>query len=342
MAHGGIRLDRRGFARAALGFGAGTLVSVGSSMARAATPVTIQLDWLMSNGQIGDVVALQKGYFRDEGLDVTFQPGGPNAQTVPPVASGLARLGQFSDTGQASIARGNGIPLQVFATGYRSTPFAYYSLPRAPIRTVEDMIGKRIGTQPTARFVLEILLKKHAIDPAKLEIVMIGFDMAPLVTGQVDAVTGWITNTAALSVIGPDRIDLIMQDAGLPTMANAYFAMEDTVTGEPETLARYLRGAARGWAWSYDNRPASIDIVCDAFPNLDRAIEKQTVDTVMRLSFDQDTKVHGWGWFDTAKIAEQIRLFDEVGQYEKGAPKAGELMTTAILERTADVRPRLG
>ena len=336
-------LDRRGFLTAAGALAAGgAIVSGRPNMARAATPVTIQLDWLMSNGQIGDVVALQKGWFAEEGLDVTFSPGGPNAQTVPPVASGQAQLGQFSDTGQASIARGNGIPLQVFGTGFRSTPFAYYSLPRAPIRTVQDMVGKRIGTQPTARFVLDILLKKYEIDPSQLEIVMIGFDMTPLVTGQVDAVTGWITNTAALSVIGPERIDLMMTDAGLPTMANAYFAMEDTVNDNPDILAAYLRGAARGWGWSFENRPESIDILCDAYPNLDRAIEKQTVDTVMKLSFDADTRANGWAWFDTAKIAEQIRLFDLVGQFEKGAPKAEELMTTKILDMTAAARPKLG
>lgn len=335
-------VSRRQFLGSSTALLGGALVLARTDYARAATPVTIQLDWLMSNGQIGDVVALQKGYFSEEGIDVTFSPGGPNAQTVPPVASGLAQLGQFSDTGQASIARGNGIPLQVIATGFRSTPFAYYSLPRAPIRKVEDMVGKRIGTQPTARFVLDILLKKYEIDPSQLEIVMIGFDMAPLVTGQVDAVTGWITNTAALSVIGPDRIDLMMQDAGLPTMANAYFAMQDTVESDPETLAKYIRGAARGWGWAYENRKEAIDILVDAYPNLDRAIEQQTADTVMKLSFDTDTEAHGWGWFDTAKIAEQIRLFDAVKQYEQGAPEAEELMNAKILDLTADARPKLG
>jgi len=118
------RWNRRAFTGAGLAALAGAVVAVRPNIARARTPVTIQLDWLMSNGRIGDVVALQKGYDAEEGLDVTFQPGGPNAQTVPPVASGLAELGQFSDTGQASIARGNGIPLRVMVCGYRSTPVA--------------------------------------------------------------------------------------------------------------------------------------------------------------------------------------------------------------------------
>lgn len=49
----------------------------------------------MDNGQIGDIVAAQKGYFTEAGLDVEFSPGGPNSSTVPPAISGAAALGQF-------------------------------------------------------------------------------------------------------------------------------------------------------------------------------------------------------------------------------------------------------
>jgi NitT/TauT family transport system substrate-binding protein len=64
--------------------------------------------------------------------------------------------------------------------------------------------------------VLDAILEKNQIDPAKLTITNIGFDMTPLTTGQVDAVTGWITNTQALSIIGPDRIDLMMKTPACP------------------------------------------------------------------------------------------------------------------------------
>ena len=59
------------------------------------------------------------------------------------------------------------------------------------------MVGKRIGIQPTARYVLDAILLKNGIDPASLTITNIGFDMTPLKTGQVDAVTGWITTGSA-------------------------------------------------------------------------------------------------------------------------------------------------
>ena len=160
---------------------------------------------------------------------------------MPPVVTGQAKLGQFSDSAQLLLARAAGVPIKIMACCFRAAPFAFYSLPRAPIRSVQDMIGKRIGIQPTARYVLDAILLKNNIDPSRLTITNIGFDMTPLTTGQVDAVTGWITNTKALSVIGPDRIDLPMKDTGLPSYANVYFATDEALDRDADTLAKVLR-----------------------------------------------------------------------------------------------------
>jgi NitT/TauT family transport system substrate-binding protein len=302
----------------------------------------VQLDWLMSNGQTGDVVALKKGFFEEEGLNVVFQPGGPNAQTAPPVVTGRSMVGQFSGTGQTMVARGNGLPVKIFACGYRTAPFNFFSLPRAPIRKPQDMIGKRIGIQPTARFVLDIILQENNIDPKSLEIVTIGWDMMPLLTDQVDAITGWITNTKALAVIGPDRIDMSEKDAGLFSYADVYFTSEETLEKHPDLLTKYLRGAARGWEWTYHNREAAVDVLTAAYPNLDNEIEKATIDTVIKLSFDEETKANGWGWFSEEKISKQIEQYDKVGRFEKRKPTFSELITMDMLNASADVRPKLG
>jgi NitT/TauT family transport system substrate-binding protein len=303
--------------------------------------INVKLDWLMSNGQVGDVVALKRGFFEDQGLNVTFIPGGPNAQTVPPVISGQAPLGQFSGSGQAMIARGNGIPLKIFGAGYRMGPFSFFSLPRAPIHKPTDMIGKRIGIQPTARFVLDIILIQYKIDPKSLEIINIGWDMTPLVAGHVDAVTGWVTNTKALSIIGPDRIDMSQSDAGLKSYSNVYFASDETLSKHGDLAQKYLGGAAKGWEWTYHNREAAIDILCDAYPNLDRKIEKDTIDKVIELSFDGETKANGWGWFDTKKIQEQMDQYDSVGKFEKGKPTIDEFVDLSVLDATKSARAKL-
>jgi len=340
------RLDRRavlqggGLAVAAAGIGL-TLLLPTRGRAGAAK-IVVKYDWLMSNGQIGDIVALEKGFFAEQGLEVELSPGGPNSATVPPVVSGQAALGQFSDSAQLLLARASGVPVKIIACGYRMAPFAFYSLPRAPIRTVQDMIGKRIGIQPTARFVLDAILSKNRIDPSQLTITNIGFDMTPLVADQVDAVTGWITNTQALSVIGPERIDLMMGDTGLPSYANVYFATDDAIASHADTLARFIRAVAKGWGWTHDNPREAVEITVAAYPQLDLAIELATVERVLSLSFDASTAAAGWGTLDPASVEEQIVAYDTVGQFPGGAPKLEDCVTTAILEMTAAGRPKHG
>jgi len=303
--------------------------------------VVIKYDWLMSNGQIGDIVAVKQGLFQAEDLEVEFSPGGPNSATVPPVVTGQAQLGQFSDSAQLLLARASGVPIKIFACGFRMAPFAFYSLPKSPIRTVQDLVGKRIGIQPTARYVLDAILLKNNIDPASLTITNIGFDMTPLTTGQVDAVTGWITNTQALSVIGPDRIDLMMKDTGLPSYANVYFATDDALENHADTLAKVLRAIARGWAWTHQHPDDAVKLAVEAYPQLDLAVELKTVSRILSLSFDAATGRDGWGDFDPAAIAEQITVYDKIGQFKSGAPKLEDCYSTKILEMTAADRPKI-
>jgi NitT/TauT family transport system substrate-binding protein len=307
------------------------------------TVLRVKYDWLMSNGQVGDIAALKKGFFEEQGFKAEFIAGGPNSATVPPVTTGQALIGQFSSTNQAMIAASSGIPIKVFAAGYRAAPFGYFSLPKAPVRKPEDLIGKRVGTQPTARFATDALLKKHNIDPSKLKIINIGFDMTPLMSGDVDVVTGWVTNTKALSVIGPDRIDFLMRDAGIANYGNAYFASSDNLAKQGEQIAKFLTAVSKGWEWAFRNRSQAVDMMCDAYPNLEREIEHKSIDTVMGLSFDKDTAANGWGTFDPARIQETLDLFSSIDFFkEKKSPKLADFVTLQILDATKATRPRLG
>jgi NitT/TauT family transport system substrate-binding protein len=79
-----------------------------------------------------------------------------------------------------------------------------------------------------------------------------------------------------------------------------------------------------------------------AYPQLDLEWEQKTIDLVLKLSFDDDTKRNGWGTFDPASIESQIALLDKVGQYPNGRPKAEDVYSTKILELSAADRPKLG
>lgn len=269
-------------------------------------------------------------------------PGGPNSATVPPVISGAAALGQFSETPQLFNARAGGVPVKILACGYRTGPYALTSTPDNPLRNLDDLQNLRIGVQPTARFLIDAIAAKHNIPIDSLTVVPVGFDKTPLVAGEVDAIGGWITNTQALSVVGDDRIDLLLSDLGLPSYADVYFATDDAVENNAEQLAAFIGATAKGWGWVHANPQEAVEIMVGATDGLDLEWEQRTIDLVLSLSFDDDTARDGWGTFDPASLEEQLSLYDQIGQYPNGRPSLEEVHTTTILEMTADQRPKLG
>lgn len=340
------RFSRRGVLKAgALAAGAmamPTILTHGVRAQAATRTVNMQLGWLGGGNQLGEIAAKHLGFFAEEGLDLAIQVGGPNIDGVAIVASGRYEIGQVSSSPSLMLAASQGIPIRSFAVSAQQHPYAFFSLASKPINTPQDMVGKKIGIQATGKILLSALLKKHGIPESDLEIVIIGSDMVPLMSGQVDAVTGWMTNTTALSVLGQDRVAMKLWDQGVQLYANPYYATADTVEKDPEMLAGFLRAAGKGWEYANANREAAVDLLLKDFPNLVKADEVAAADVMLDHIFTAATATGGWGTFDPAVWQAQIDLYDELEQFSAGKPALDAVITTAILEATAADRPKIG
>jgi NitT/TauT family transport system substrate-binding protein len=338
---GGNSLDRR----ALLSGGAAALAGAampGGARAAGNRTVNMQLGWITGGNQIGEVAAKRLGYFAQEKIDFAIQPGGPNIDGVAIVASGRYEVGQVSSSPSLMLAASQGLPVICFAVGAQKHPYAFFSLPHAPIRTPQDMIGRKIGVQATGQILLTALLRKNNIPEDKIQKVIVGSDMTPLVTGQVDAITGWRTNTTALKVLGPDYITMTLWDQGVKLYALPYYTTTDFLKSSADVLAGFVRAAGRGWAFVKDNPEKGVDLLLQEYPNLVRADELAAVPVMLSVEFDAATKSEGWGGFDPKVWQEQIDLFNELKQFPAGKPKPEQVYTTEILEMTAKDRPKLG
>ena len=248
---------RRGLLKGGVAIAAGAAFPfIAGSRAGAAgggRPVNMQLGWITGGNQIGEIAAKHLGYFADEKIDFAIQPGGPNIDGVAIVASGRYEVGQVSSSPSLMLAASQSIPVVCFAVGAQEHPYAYFSLPRAPIHTPQDMIGRKIGVQATGQILLTALLRKNGIPEDKVEKVIVGSSMTPLLTGQVDAITGWVTNTTALKVLGPDYITMRMWDHGVRLYGLPYYTTADFLKASPDVLAGFLRATGRGWAYAKAN-----------------------------------------------------------------------------------------
>ncbi|MBO0709969.1 MAG: ABC transporter substrate-binding protein [Acetobacteraceae bacterium] len=318
------------------------LISIPHGPAHAAQLVEMQLGWIGGGNQLGEVCALRLGYFADEGLDFQIVPGGPNNDGIAVVASGRAAIGQVSSSPSLMLAVSQDLPVRCFAVSAQQHPYAFFSLAKNPVHTPADLRGRKVGIQATGVILLRALLAKNGMDLKDVHVVTIGSDMMPIMTGQVDVVTGWLTNTTALSVLGKDRVTLRLWDAGVHLYANPYYATPDTIAGKGDVLKRFMRASAKGWGFAYANRDKAIELLVKQYPNLVAADERAAADVMLGYAFDESTKANGYGTMDPGVWQNQIDLYSRLGQFTKRVPKVDEVMTLEILKATSDARPRIG
>jgi NitT/TauT family transport system substrate-binding protein len=326
------------------GCAAAGLALIGVPRARAADaqPIEMQLGWIGGGNQLGEVAAQALGYFAEEGLALRIIPGGPNNDGIASVASGRGPVGQVSSSPSLMLAVSQDLPIRCFAVSGQKHPYAFHSLAKNPVHTAADLRGKKVGVQATGMVLLRALLAKNGMDLKDVQVVTIGSDMMPIMTGQVDVVTGWLTNTTALKVLGPDRVALRLWDAGVHLYANPYYATPETIQTKGDVLARFLRASARGWGFAYANRDRAIEFLVKQYPNLVAADERAAADVMLDYAFDEHTRQGGYGTMEPAVWQDQIDLYASLGQFTKRTPKRDEVMTLDILAATADARPRLG
>jgi NitT/TauT family transport system substrate-binding protein len=339
--------NSRRFGRRSL-LAAGAALTASASLPRigyaqpATTTVNLQLGWLLANNEVGDIAAKKLGYFEEEGLDVRLQPGGPSIDGIALVASGRHEIGKISSSPSLMLAASQKIPVKCFAVGAQQHPFVFCSLPKKPVRVPADLVGKRVGVQATSKILLTALLRKNGIPENKVEVVVVGGDLLPLMTGQVDAITTWATATSLLKPLGPDRVEMRLWDNGIKLYALVYYATAATLAGKPDLVARFTRAAAKGWAFARANPEEAVDLLIREVPSLKKEDELPGAKAILGYAFNENTAKAGWGTFDPAIWAQQIAIYDELGQFSAGPPKLDDVMTTAILDLTAAQRPRLG
>src|SRR5205823_5644565 len=117
--------------------------------------ISMRLGWLANSQYAGDFSALEKGFYKERGINLRIDPGGPNIDPVSLTATGSNTIGNVSSIAAMFLARSQGLPVKAFATGLQRHPFAFISTKDKNIRSPEDFIGKKTGMQATARALVD-------------------------------------------------------------------------------------------------------------------------------------------------------------------------------------------
>ncbi|ERM02391.1 hypothetical protein Q644_17055 [Brucella intermedia 229E] len=151
-----IALDRRRF----LGLmGAAATFPAMSRFADADTPFNFQASWINDAEFCGYFVAADKGFYREEGLDLNYISGGPDVIPESAIIAGKADLTLTTpDTTIKAIVE-QGAPFKIIGAQYQKNPIGIVSLAKNPIREPKDLIGKTLAVPPVNVISVEAMLK---------------------------------------------------------------------------------------------------------------------------------------------------------------------------------------
>jgi NitT/TauT family transport system substrate-binding protein len=287
-------------------------------------PITLQLKWVAQAQFAGYYAAAGEGFYEDECLDVTINPGGPDIVPEQVVAGGQAQVG-INFVPSLLSAREQGTNLVNIAQIFERSAMREISWADSGIASPEDLRDKRVAVWFGGNeFELLATLAKYDIDKdTDVELVQQPFDMNLLIERQVDAAAAMTYNELAqvLETVDPSTGELFQleqlsvidfNEEGTAMLQDGIFTTEEWLADEAnqDIAIRFLRASFRGWIFCRDNVDACVDYVLEQGPALPRGHQTWMMNEVNNLI-----------WPSTAGIGQ---------------------MDPAIFEQTADIAVQFG
>lgn len=234
---------------------------------------------IVEAGQTGFYVAKEKGYYTEEGLEVTFEHSTPTVGPIDAVAMEIADFGMVGGLDTLLVARGKGRPLTAIGILHKNAKFiALFSLKDSGLTTLADLKNKKVGFfygHISEDFIRSYLKSKNV---TVQEVGMKYYDYSRLTSGDVDFMPGF------KATVLPDvedkgiKVNIIdPADSGMIMQGYTLFVTEDFSKNNPEIITKFLRATLRGYRDSVINPEEGIGLLVKNNPTLSSATELKRI-----------------------------------------------------------------
>lgn len=261
--------------------------------------VTLRLDWVIGSEHAPIFLAHEKGFFKDEGIDVKILAGEGSTVVVKLVGNKSNDFG-YATADQALMAHAKGLPVVATGVILQNTPGCIIFPKDKPIRKLDDLYGKRLGTQikSVVDKQWEAVARMHNIDRKKITEIPSDRVVAQLMSaGKLDAAVAFFFNDGLLLEAKGSPTDwLLFSDLGLKVYSTSLITHEDMLKEKPDLVRRFTRAFVRGWTYSKANPEEALSVFLKANTNVDPLYSKLKLPAVLSLTESPDTKQHGVGY----------------------------------------------
>ena len=316
------------------------------SAALAETAIKFTLDWKFEGPAAGFLLAADKGYFKEEGLDVTIDTGNGSVEAIPRVATGTYQMG-FGDINSLIkfLDEDPSQKVRAVMMVYERPTFAVVG--RKSLGVTEDpksLEGKKLGAPPPdgAFAQWKAFKEAAAIDDSNIVIESIGFPVREpmLAKGDVDAVFGFafsvILNLKAQGIGDDDIATILMAENGLNLYGNSVMVNTDFAAENPEAVKGFLRALAKGFADAVANpeEGAAAVLKRNETLNVDIEVERLGMANAMNIKTPYVVE-NGFGGVDMDRLGASIETL-KVSMGLKGNVKADQVFDPSFLPAKED------
>ncbi|WP_371256957.1 ABC transporter substrate-binding protein [Roseibium sp. TrichSKD4] len=241
--------------------------------ANAADELTLQLKWVTQGQFAGYYVAADKGFYEEEGLDVTIKPGGPDIAPPQVIAGGGADV--IVDWMPSALAsREKGVPLVNIAQPFQKSGMMLTCRKDTGITSPEDFRGKTLGVwffgneYPFLSWMSQLGIPTDGSDNG-VTVLKQGFNVDPLLQKQADCISTMTYNeywqVIDAGIPADELVVFKYEDQGVATLEDGLYVVESSLEDPAmvDKLARFVRASMKGWSYAAENPEEAADIVLE-------------------------------------------------------------------------------
>lgn len=216
------------------------------------TTIRVSLGWIKNVEWAGFWIADAEGYYAEEGLEIEWIGGGPNApSTMATVAAGDADIGIVPSTQQWLQTFADGNDWTAIGALFQESPGALVSFAENPVHSAEDLVGETVLGQEGTQINYDAAFALAGLEP-DYEFIPVGFDIAPLVEGQGVAYTAYATNQPIMleeqyGLAPEDYVVTLYSELGMPLYGNIVYGDAEYIEENGDLMEAFLRASIRGW-----------------------------------------------------------------------------------------------
>jgi len=325
----------------------GLVVGLGPDTPSAQQPpqkVVFALNWFPVGDHAAYWVALEKGYYRQRGLDVDMQNSKGSGDSIAKVDTGRADVG-LADSAVVIASAARGTRIKVVGMVFDKSPLNIWSRKEAPITKPKDLEGKSVAAPPGdgQRQMFPAFARLHGIDQSKVTWVNVepAAKVPALAEKRVDAVADYTTGLPFYEkAIGKgNAVMLPWADHGFDMYSMSIIASEKTMKERGPVLKAFLEASYLGWRDVMSDPKSALEIFKKRVPEIDLSIIEPNMMMGLDLMKTDRYAKNGIGWMEEKKMCDSVDLVNTyMGVPTKVECKAvytNEFLTRVELPRSA-------